>query len=191
MKITTTNNIMTINETANIWSIEPYAIRQAINSKCFKDDEAHSEKISIYTIGYQERTIDEFINILIRHNINTIIDVRANPLSRKKGFSKKSLIEYLEKNEIEYIPYASLGTPKKLRDELKQNKDYPVFFDKYDKWLTQQENIFRTLQYKIIDNLNKKFCIMCFEKNPSECHRSIIAYNLQKKTNEIAQVKNI
>jgi uncharacterized protein (DUF488 family) len=32
---------------------------------------------------------------------------------------------------------------------------------------------------------------MCFEKNPSECHRSIIAYNLQKKTNEIAQVKNI
>jgi len=57
----------------------------------------------IYTIGYEERTLEEFIEQLKLFNISTLVDIRENPFSRKKGFSKNALAQSLEENGIEYL----------------------------------------------------------------------------------------
>ena len=51
----------------------------------------------LYTIGYQSKSIDDFISRLRNHDISTLIDVREVPISRKKGFSKTVFSEYLNK----------------------------------------------------------------------------------------------
>src|SRR4051812_7929573 len=47
--------------------------------------------VAVYTIGYEETSIDRFLDRLLRSGIKQVIDVRANPVSRKYGFARSSL----------------------------------------------------------------------------------------------------
>jgi len=130
----------------------------------------------LYTIGYESKSVDDLISQLKSHNIATLVDVREIPISRKRGFSKTVFSEYLNKSGIEYIHLKKLGSPKIIRKELKQNKDYISFFKKYIEYIQLQKDILNDL-YKII--LNKNCCIMCYEDSPSKCHRKIICDEIE------------
>jgi uncharacterized protein (DUF488 family) len=43
----------------------------------------------VFTIGYEWLSIGRFLSLLAEHGIDTIVDVREYPVSRKLGFSKK------------------------------------------------------------------------------------------------------
>ena len=131
----------------------------------------------LYTIGYESKSIDDLISQLKSHDISTLVDVREIPISRKKGFSKTVFSECLNKNGIEYIHLKKLGSPKNIRKELKQNKDYFSFFGKYLEYIQLHKNIISDL-YKII--LEKNCCIMCYEDLPFKCHRKIICDEIEK-----------
>lgn len=131
----------------------------------------------LYTIGYESKNIGDIIFQLKNRGISTLVDVREIPISRKKGFSKTVFSEYLNKNGIEYIHLKKLGSPKDLRKELKQSKDYISFFKKYLEYIQLHKSIIDDL-YRII--LEKNCCLMCYEKLPSKCHRKIICNEIKK-----------
>jgi uncharacterized protein (DUF488 family) len=56
----------------------------------------------LLTIGYEGRTIEEFVGELLAGSVETLIDVRELPLSRKRGFSKRALSTELAAAGIEY-----------------------------------------------------------------------------------------
>ena len=62
-----------------------------------------------------------------------MLDVRKNPISRKKGFSKKSLHQNLTRLGVEYIHIRSLGIDSSLRQNLKTASDYKRLFSFYRK----------------------------------------------------------
>jgi len=47
--------------------------------------------MQIFTIGYEGKSLDQFVAELRRNRISRVIDVRELPLSRRKGFSKTPL----------------------------------------------------------------------------------------------------
>ena len=58
----------------------------------------------IFTIGYGDRSIDEFIDVLRQHNLDYLIDVRSAPYSRfKPEFSKDALERALRQQGIRYV----------------------------------------------------------------------------------------
>src|SRR5690349_4834154 len=62
------------------------------------------ERVPIYTIGYGNRSIDDFIDLLLRYHIEYVIDVRSQPYSRySPDFSKKTLEQYLQQQTIHYV----------------------------------------------------------------------------------------
>ncbi len=70
----------------------------------------------LYTLGYENAAIEDFIATLKAVDIERIIDVRDYPLSRKKGFSKNVLRALLQANDIDYVHLKGLGDPKEGRD---------------------------------------------------------------------------
>ena len=50
----------------------------------------HNDKV-LFTVGYEGRSIDHYLNLLIENNIKLLCDVRYNPISMKYGFSKNQL----------------------------------------------------------------------------------------------------
>jgi uncharacterized protein (DUF488 family) len=70
----------------------------------------------LYTIGYEKRSLAEYLALLREHRIAVLVDVRETPWSHKPGFSKAPLAAALEADGIEYLHAAFAGNPKWLRD---------------------------------------------------------------------------
>lgn len=77
-----------------------------------------------YLTGYEKQNIDDFVSKLMKNKISILVDVREIPLSRKKGFSKKSLQLKLNEAGIEYLHIKQLGSPKLIRHKLREDKNY-------------------------------------------------------------------
>jgi uncharacterized protein (DUF488 family) len=60
------------------------------------------EPPTVFTIGYQGRTIDSFVLTLRDAGVTTLVDLREKPYSRMPGFSKSKLREALEASGIGY-----------------------------------------------------------------------------------------
>lgn len=142
----------------------------------------------LMTIGYEGLRPEDFLEKLQENNVSFLIDVRQNPNSRKQGFSKSQLEMFLQDNEINYIHFQELGTPRELRQDLKENLDYKTFFEEYGKYMKEQETSLSSLK-----ELAEKTtcCLMCFEKNYQECHRQIISSAIAGMTNNKVEVRHI
>ena len=56
----------------------------------------------VVSIGYEGRDVHEFSDLLKKHGVSLLVDVRLNPISRKTGFSKNALAKALEGVGIGY-----------------------------------------------------------------------------------------
>lgn len=131
----------------------------------------------IYTIGYEGTDIDRFVQTLLAVGIDVIADVRAVPLSRKKGFSKNVLRDRLNEAGIRYLAAQELGDPKPGREAAKIG-DYVSFRAIYTAHADQPE------QVGAIENLanvadGESVCLLCFERDPATCHRMIVGERMQ------------
>lgn len=130
----------------------------------------------IYTIGYEGTDIERFIRTLKLVGVAQLVDVRAVPISRKKGFSKNGLRERVEAEGIRYVHLSALGDPKPGREAAKAGRfdQFRKIYAKHLSGVVAQESL-STLAKLITASPT---CLMCFERNPKECHRSIIASEL-------------
>jgi uncharacterized protein (DUF488 family) len=70
----------------------------------------------ICTIGYEGANMPGFVTALREAGVTLVLDIRAQPISRKKGFSKHQLPAHLQEAGIAYRHLRGLGTPKAGRE---------------------------------------------------------------------------
>ena len=125
--------------------------------------------IPIYTIGYGNRSIEQFIEVLQQHKIAYLIDVRSTPYSRyKPEFSKEALAAELQRHRIRYVFMGDTlgGHPD---DEDSYDENGQVDYEKVKGTEIYQRGIAR-----IQNAFNQQQCVtlMCSEGKPEQCHRS-------------------
>ena len=126
----------------------------------------------LYTIGYEGKALDDVLGRLKANRIELVVDVRALPLSRKRGFSKTALAAALEGVGIAYAHRVALGTPKPMRSRYKRDHDFAALSVEFKKYLTHQTH---SLLELIELTRGKRACLLCFEADPALCHRSLVA----------------
>lgn len=131
---------------------------------------------TIFTIGYESTDIERFLAALRKAGVQIVADVRAVTVSRKKGFSKSKLAAHLEEAGIRYIHYGALGDPKPGREAARAGR-YSEFQKIYGKHLAspQAQDALVALSHVAAHHPT---CLMCFEREPDVCHRSIVAREL-------------
>ena len=129
-----------------------------------------SSRIS-YTIGYSGRSPDEFVQALKAEGIDRVIDVRALPLSRRRGFSKTALRTCLEANGIEYIHLKLAGNPFR---EMKQDIDRCLSL--YAGYLDESPDVVAEVEGAVDGH---RAALLCVEHDARQCHRSVIAERLR------------
>jgi uncharacterized protein (DUF488 family) len=142
---------------------------------------AEKQEISsgIFTIGYEGKDIDAFLNILLKNEINLLIDVRKNPFSMNFSFTKNKLMNYLKKTGIEYLHTPDLGIEGGLREGLSTINDYHNLFKQYE--ATTLKDNFESVMRIVKLSKQKRVVLMCFEANKNMCHRGVIAKNIEKQ----------
>jgi uncharacterized protein (DUF488 family) len=125
---------------------------------------------TLFTIGYSNRLINDFIALLQSHKITALCDARSMPYSsRNPEFNREPLKKALKAHKIEYV---FLG--EELGARPKDASCYTEGKAIYRKIAATQ--LFKSGLDRLMLGLRKNFVIalMCAEKDPITCHRTIL-----------------
>jgi len=133
------------------------------------------DQITVFTIGHSTRPIDEFIELLLQHQIKILVDVRTIARSfHNPQFNEDSLPSDLEKARIKYIHLKGLGGLRHAKkDSINlgwRNKSFRGYAD-----YMQTPEFEVSLNELIALAKKSQVAIMCAEAVPWRCHRSLIA----------------
>lgn len=128
--------------------------------------------MTIYTIGYEGTTMDEFLSALRHAGVERVIDVRALPLSRRPGFSKSVLAATLRAAGIDYVHLKPLGTPKPGRDAAKKGDVATLRAVYADQLALPEAQVAAARMLALADE--KPSALLCFERDPCHCHRTLL-----------------
>jgi uncharacterized protein (DUF488 family) len=145
---------------------------------------------TLFNIGYEGRSIEQFINQLVINDIRLLIDVRKNALSKKYGFSKSQLSRTCESMNIKYVHVPELGIDSEKRKDLNNISDYNRLFSEYETSILHpaEESTRKSLKYL---SEFKRVALMCFEKDAFMCHRGRIVNHLNKLLEGTIPIKNL
>jgi uncharacterized protein (DUF488 family) len=134
----------------------------------------------VFTIGYEGADMDRFLTTLKDAGVATLADVRAVALSRKRGFSKSSLRDALAGREIAYEHFRSLGTPKEGRQAARAGDGEMM------RRIFCQEVLDTEAGREAFEELaslaaSRPICLLCFERDPANCHRRVLAQRLAQR----------
>ena len=136
---------------------------------------------TLFTIGYQQAKPDAVLGELKRAKIDLLVDIRAVAASRRPGFSKRQLAASLDEAGIAYIHLQKLGTPAQGRQAARAG-DFEALWRIYDKHIKTPEAQAALGELLALIKSGKRVCLLCYERDPNECHRSRIAALVKKRT---------
>lgn len=134
--------------------------------------------MSIFTIGYEGADIGAFVATLRKAGIQTIADVRAVAVSRRKGFSKTALSAHLSQAGISYVHFRDLGDPKPGRDAARAGR-MREFESIYAAHLGSADAQAKLTELAVLAD-GSSVALLCYEADPMGCHRAIIAREIAK-----------
>lgn len=126
-------------------------------------------KHKLFTIGHSNRSLDEFVELLRSHDVTAIADVRSQPYSRHTAhFNRENLKAALGEIGIEYV---FMGEELGAR-----RSESCCYVDGQAKYaLIEATPLFQSGLERIRKGVSKyRIALMCAEKDPVTCHRSIL-----------------
>lgn len=124
---------------------------------------------SIYTIGHSNHEVQNFLQLLQRHSVAAIADVRSSPFSRMfPHFNREPLRAFLRKADIQYVFMGDYlgGRP----DDPSCFKSGQVQYDRVALLSSFSEGLDRLEQ----GAEDYRIALMCSEKDPITCHRMLL-----------------
>jgi uncharacterized protein (DUF488 family) len=124
---------------------------------------------NVYTIGHSTHSGEGFLALLSAHGVEAVADVRSSPFSRfNPQFNRESLEPFLKANGIRYV---FLGRELGARSE-----DRSCYVDGRVQYglLAQTPLFHRGLERVLQGTARYRVALMCAEKEPLECHRTLL-----------------
>ena len=146
--------------------------------------------MKFYTIGFTQKTAEEFFEGLNGKNISTLIDIRLNNKSQLAGFAKgRDLKYFLDKLcGIRYVYDPDFAPTKELLDNWKKNRiTWEEYETIYNKILSERnaDEMFMNRYINVDYRTQGNFCFLCSESTPGYCHRRLLVEYLLKQLNFI------
>lgn len=126
-----------------------------------------------FTLGYEGRSLDAFVQLLVEQRVDRVVDVRELPLSRRKGFSKTPLREALGAAGIEYLHLKEAGNPHR-----EAKHDIARCLALYRKHIAATPHALDLVQQALT---GRRAALLCVEADCQLCHRSILVEKLRER----------
>ena len=170
-----------------------YAIRSEIAEEILGNDAralgriaaARPEKArsKLITIGYERRSLENYLNKLLRAGVTVLCDVRKNAVSRKYGFSKSTLSNACENVGIQYEHFPELGIASWRRRDLQSEEDFRALFTSYKRHTLPRQDKAVNKIYLWMQS-GECIALTCYERDPDQCHRHCVSEKLVQMLNQ-------
>lgn len=138
----------------------------------------------LFTIGFTQKSAEDFFGQLTNAGVRRVIDVRLNNRSQLAGFAKKEDLKYFLNaiGGIEYVHVPLLAPKKEMLDSYKKQKGTWGDYEKQFLDLISH----RKIEDELSPNLFQDSCLLCSEHKPHHCHRRLVAEYLKEKWGNLA-----
>lgn len=166
-------------------------VRDSVDRMRIEDARPALRHPGLLTIGYEGRSLESYLNLLLQAGVTVLCDVRRNALSRKYGFSKKTLSKAGQNVGIRYEHLPELGIASNRRKDLKTQDDYERLFAAYEKdtLVRQTKPIKQIRDWITVDR--ERVALTCYELHPRRCHRQRVAWAVEKMLGKEYQTEHL
>lgn len=140
----------------------------------------------LYTIGFTQKSAEEFFETIKYRSIEMLVDVRLFNSTQLAGFAKKKDLEYFLKaicnckyeHKVEYAP------TKKILEDYKNGKITWSEYELQYNFLMDDRKAVDDFE-KCYRNLYESVCLLCAEPTAEHCHRRLLAEMIKKELNDV------
>lgn len=147
------------------------------------------EQVNLFTIGFTQKSAEQFFETLLAAGVKRVIDTRLNNVSQLAGFAKQKDLKYFlhKLGGIEYIHILDLAPTKDVLDDYKKKRiDWSKYEEKFNRLITE-----RRIEEKVTSSLLDGGCLLCSEAKPHHCHRRLVAEYLQRKLDVTITIRHL
>ncbi|VVD27447.1 DUF488 domain-containing protein [Paraburkholderia dioscoreae] len=145
--------------------------------------------IDVSTIGFTNKTAENFFGLLREAGVRTLLDVRLNNTSQLAGFAKKADLKFFL-SELLDASFVELGDLAPEKEMLKQYQDKKLTWDSYANAYTEllaKRRVESNLDIALFDH----GCLLCSEDKPHHCHRRLAVEYLNSRWDNILKVSHL
>lgn len=141
--------------------------------------------MEIYTVGFTQKTAEQFFTLLKNAKIKRLIDVRLNNVSQLAGFSKRDDLQYFLREicGCEYLHEPMLAPTQKMLDDYKKGKGAWATYENEFLALMEERKIEEKIDRRLFD---EPTALLCSEPAAELCHRRLVIEYLDKNWGNIS-----
>ena len=134
--------------------------------------------MKLYTIGFTQKTAEEFFGLLKANQVRRLADIRLRPDGQLAGFAKRDDLPYFLSNLADgcrYVYLPGLAPTKEILDGYHADHNWPRYVALFEA-LLDQRGVPAGLDVAEFERLPT--CLLCSEPTPEKCHRRLVAERL-------------
>jgi len=143
-----------------------------------------TEKNNLFTIGFTQKSAERFFGLIQTNSIQTLIDTRLNNTGQLAGFSKRDDLKYFCRTilSVEYVHWLESAPEEAMLTAYKKKEI--SWGDYASEYLSMLEN-----RMSLVSGGGA--CLLCSEAKPHNCHRSLLADYMNKKSGTTFKVQHL
>ena len=128
----------------------------------------------VATIGFQKKSLAEFVGLLQQAGVEAVIDIRLRNTSQLAGYSKRDDLAFLleEGFSIAYEHRPELAPSDEILDAYRADKDWAAYEARFLPLLAERRA--ELTGQEILTRYNT-VCLLCSESAADRCHRRLVA----------------
>jgi uncharacterized protein (DUF488 family) len=128
---------------------------------------------TIYTIGFTQKSLRQFVTLLRDARVDGVVDIRQNNTSQLAGFAKRDDLAFiLETQGIGYLEEKRLAPTPDLLKRYHAGLPWAEYVTEFEGLLAKRplRDILRGIEERF-----ERPCLLCAEPTPEHCHRRLVA----------------
>jgi uncharacterized protein (DUF488 family) len=136
--------------------------------------------MEVYSIGFTQKTAEEFFGTLKKAGVRRLLDIRLNNVSQLAGFTKRDDLRYFLREicDADYVHELLLAPTQEIMDDFKKREGTWQKFEKKFRALMSQREIEKKLKRS---SFATPTVLLCSEAKPDHCHRRLVLEHLALK----------
>jgi uncharacterized protein (DUF488 family) len=134
--------------------------------------------MKLYTIGFTQKRAETFFDLLRRHQVQCLVDIRVSPDGQLSGFARREDLPYFLDRLADgctYLHMPQLAPTKEILRDYRAGGDWTRYVERFEA-LMAARRIPETLNQA--DFTARACCLLCSEATPTQCHRRLVAERL-------------
>lgn len=129
-----------------------------------------SNRPTLYTIGHSNHSEEKFLDLVTRHGIEVLVDVRSQPFSRyNPQFNDGNLASALKAAGVRYLFMGDQLGGRPGKEELLDTAGHAMYH-----LMAESPTFLEGIEQLERDIVKNRVAIMCSEENPAICHRHLL-----------------